>query len=118
MIALHVVAVISLIAGFVTASHGGTYGVCDDAYAFENCTDPHQGVHDVANVLLAIGFIALLLVVLLWTLVFFSTPIGQFIGFVLFGLVTSAASMGGHHHGGARSAWGAKQPGGGWVSGD
>ncbi|WP_331747010.1 hypothetical protein OG365_41360 (plasmid) [Streptomyces sp. NBC_00853] len=118
VIAPHVIAVISLIAGFITASHGGTYGICDDAYAFQNCTDPHQEVHDVANVLLTIGLITLLLVVMFWTLVFLSTPTGQFIGFMVFGLITSAASMGGHHHGGGRSAWGAKQPGGGWVSGD
>ncbi|MFD7917215.1 hypothetical protein ACFV30_42200 [Streptomyces sp. NPDC059752] len=119
VIALHVIAFISLIAGFITAGHGGTYGICDDAYAFENCTDPHQEVHDVADVLLTIGLITLLLVVVLWTLVFLSTPTGQFVGFMAFGLISSAASMGGHHHhGGTRSAWGAKQPGGGWVSGD
>ncbi|WP_405419373.1 hypothetical protein [Streptomyces erythrochromogenes] len=118
VIAVHVVAVLSLIAGFITASHGGTYGICNDAYAFEKCTDPHQGVHDVADVLLIVGFIALSLVALLWTLVFLSTPAGEFVGFLALGLITSSAPMGGHNHGGSSGAWGAKQPSGGWASGD
>ncbi|MEU9032138.1 hypothetical protein AB0D46_32490 [Streptomyces sp. NPDC048383] len=122
IIAVHVVAVTSLIAGFITARLGGTYGICDDAYAFGNCTDPHQEVHAVANVLLTVGFVALFVVALIWALVFLSTPAGQFVGFIAFGLITSAASVRGRHHKGhpssGRSAWGPEQPGGGWVSSD